>query len=61
MDRIFLDVDEAALLYVRLKRDEGGLEIPERNLLRKVELFLYDFLSIEELELMVGDGKGGHR
>ena len=60
-DRLYLNAEEAAFLYVRLKRDEGGIEVAERNLLRKLESFLYGFLSIEELERMVGDGKGGHR
>jgi hypothetical protein len=61
MDRLALDLDEASLLYVRLKREEDGLKIAELNLLHKLEAFLYGFLSIEDLELLVGERKDGRR
>jgi hypothetical protein len=57
-DRLSLDVQEISLLYARLKREEDALTMAERGLLRKLELFLYAFLSIETLEALVG-GKVG--
>jgi hypothetical protein len=54
-----LDIEESSLLYVRLKREEDNLKLTERDLLRKIEGFLYGYLSIEELETLVGDGKAG--
>lgn len=57
-DRLGLDVQEISLLYARLKREEDAFTIAERDLLRKLEAFLYGYLSIETLEALVG-GKGG--
>lgn len=56
-DRLSLDIEETSILYARLKREEDGLGRSERELLHKLEGFLYGFLSIDQLEALVVGGK----
>ena len=61
VDRLFLDIEETSIIYRRLKREEDGLGSAERELLYKLEGFLYGFLSIDQLEALVEGGKAGDR
>ncbi|GAB1482780.1 hypothetical protein MASR2M78_15960 [Treponema sp.] len=49
---LILELSEASLLYARLKTEEDYLSPAERDLLRKIEGYLYAELSIEELQLL---------
>lgn len=47
---LFLSLSELLLIFARLKTQEPSMGNGERELLRKMELMLYDHLSIEEME-----------
>jgi hypothetical protein len=47
---LFLSLSELRLIFPRLKIQEPSMGNGERELLRKMELTLYDHLSIEEME-----------
>ena len=47
---VSLSAGEATSLFVYLKPLEEGLDPPARSALAKLERFLYDVLSIDELE-----------
>jgi hypothetical protein len=48
-----LDLAEAALLYRRLTAAFEGLPSEERNIHKKLELFLFSWLSIEDVERLL--------
>jgi len=50
--KLFLDVSEASLIYARLICLEDIISSNERDLLRKIEAFLYAQLSIADLEAL---------
>ncbi|HCM26057.1 MAG: hypothetical protein A2Z99_16030 [Treponema sp. GWB1_62_6] len=52
---VSFDLKEASTLYVRLKNQEDTLDQPERSVLRKLEGFVYDSLSIAEAENLLTD------
>lgn len=47
---LFLSLSELRMIFPRLKAQELSMGSGERELLRKIELMLYDHLSIEEME-----------
>ena len=47
---LFLSLSELRLVFPRLKTQEPSMGNGERELLRRMELTLYDHLSIEEME-----------
>jgi hypothetical protein len=57
-DGVFLTLPELKAIFSRLKRLENtaGIEmqIPEREGLLKIERFLYNHLSIQEVEKLIG-------
>ena len=48
-----LTAGEAAAVFAHLKSLEEGLDAPSRSALQKMERYLYDELSIDELESLV--------
>ncbi|MDR2094453.1 MAG: hypothetical protein LBP76_02910 [Treponema sp.] len=57
-DGVFLTIPELKAIFSRLKQLENteGIEMrgPEREGLLKIERFLYDHLSIQEVEKLIG-------
>ncbi len=52
MKLLELNLDEASLVYARLKSSEDYLSPAERDALRKIEAYLYAELSIEQLQAL---------
>ena len=50
---VSFDLGEASALYARLKTEEDSLDVRERSVLRKLEGFVYDGLSIAEAESLL--------
>jgi hypothetical protein len=51
-DNFNLKMKELFVLYGFLKKVEGGLDTEMLKILHKIERFLYDTLTIEELEAL---------
>jgi len=47
---IFLTMEELAVIFPRLKKNEAKLDFKERQVLGRMEKVLYKNLSIEEIE-----------
>jgi hypothetical protein len=47
---IFFTIEEMLSVFPRLKKNEALLDFSERPVLLKIERFLYQNLSVEELE-----------
>ena len=47
---LFLTLEDCKCLFQRLKKEEPNLKDKERNLLQRLEKFLYSKLSIKEIE-----------
>ena len=60
---INLSLDECTVLFPRLKGNESSLTKDERIILLKMEKLLYENLSIQEIDELLGqtEGKSGMR
>jgi hypothetical protein len=54
---VFLTLQDLKAVFPCLKRDEGALSPAEQTVLQRVEKKLYEYLSIEEMEELLGPGK----
>jgi len=47
---IFLTLNECSVLFPRLKRNESSLSVKESAVMLRIEKYLYENLSISEME-----------
>ena len=55
---VFLSLNDCAILFPRLKKNEPSLSVDERMLMLKIEKVLYGNLSISEIEELLNKGIG---
>ena len=53
---IFLTLNDCAVVFPRLKKNETFLSIEERMLMLRIEKILYENLSIQEMEELLDKG-----
>ena len=56
---VFLTLNDCTALYPRYKENEPFLSEEERKVLLRIEKLLYGFLSINEMEELIGKGSAG--